>query len=43
METRPKSQQYKPKSTSVVKRLFFYSHSASYDNFSILTRENKKF
>ena len=38
--------QVKPKNSSVANHLLFYDHSAShddYDDFSILTRENKKF
>ena len=33
--------QVKPKNSSVVDHLLFCNHSASYDDFSILTRENK--
>ena len=33
----------KPKSSSMVDHLLFCNHSASYDNFSILTRDNKTF
>ena len=33
----------KPKNSSVADNSLFYNHSASYDDFSILTRENKKF
>ena len=33
----------KRKNTSVADHLLFCNHSASYDNFTILTRENKKF
>ena len=35
--------QVKPKNSSVSDHLLFCNHSASYDDFSILTRENKKF
>ena len=35
--------QVKPKNSSVADHLLFCNHSASYDDFSILTRENKKF
>ena len=35
--------QVKFKSSSVADHLLFFNHSASYDDFSILTRENKKF
>ena len=35
--------QVKPKSSSTVDHLLFCNHSASCDDFSILTRENKKF
>ena len=35
--------QVKSKNSSVVNHVLFCNHSASYDNFSILTRENKKF
>ena len=35
--------QVKPKSSSIANHLLFCNHSASYDNFSILKRENKKF
>ena len=35
--------QVKPKSSFVADHLLFCNHSASYDNFSILTHENKKF
>ena len=35
--------QVKPKNSSVAYHLLLFSHSTSYDNFSILTRENKKF
>ena len=35
--------QVKPKNSSVVDHLLFCNHSASYDDFSILKRENKKF
>ena len=31
-----------PKNSSVADHLLFYNHSASYDDFSILMRENKK-
>ena len=34
--------QVKPKNSSVANHLLFCNHSTSYDNFSILTRENKK-
>ena len=32
-----------PKNSPVADHLLFYNHSPSYDNFSILTRENKTF
>ena len=35
--------QVKPKNSSVADHLLLCNHSASYDDFSILTRENKKF
>ena len=35
--------QVKPKNSSVADNLLLCNHSASYDNFSILTHENKKF
>ena len=35
--------QVKPKNSSVADYLLICNHSASYDHFSILTRENKKF
>ena len=35
--------QVKPKNSSIADHLLFCSDSASYDNFSILTGENKKF
>ena len=35
--------QVKPKSSSVADHLLLYNHSSSYDDFSILTRENKNF
>ena len=35
--------QVKSKNSSVADHLLFCNHSASYDDFSILTRENKKF
>ena len=35
--------QVKPKNSPVADHLLFCNHSASYDNFSILTCENKKF
>ena len=35
--------QVKPKNSSVADHLLLCNHSAFYDNFSILTRENKKF
>ena len=35
--------QVKPKNSSVVDHLPLCNHSASYDDFRILTRENKKF
>ena len=35
--------QVKPKNSSLADHLLFCIHSASYDDFSILTRENKKF
>ena len=35
--------QVKPKYSSVADHLLICNHSASYDNFSILTRENKMF
>ena len=34
--------QVKPKNSSVADHLLLYNHSSSYDDFSILTRENKK-
>ena len=35
--------QVKPKNSSVADHLLFCNHSASYDDFSILTPENKSF
>ena len=35
--------QVKPKNISVADHLLLCNHSASYDDFSVLTRENKKF
>ena len=35
--------QVKPKNSSVANHLLFCNHSASYDDFSVLTRENKMF
>ena len=35
--------QVKPKNSSLADHLLFCIHSTSYDDFSILTRENKKF
>ena len=35
--------QVKSKNNSLADHLLFCNHSASYDDFSILTRENKKF
>ena len=35
--------QVKSKNSSIADHLLLCNHSASYDNFSILTRENKKF
>ena len=35
--------QVKPKNSSVVDHLLFCNHSASYDDFNILTRESKTF
>ena len=35
--------QVKPKNSSVANHLLLCNHSTSYDKFSILTRENKKF
>ena len=35
--------QVKPKNSSLADHLLFCNHSASYDNFSNLTRENKNF
>ena len=35
--------QVKPKNSSVADHLLLCNHSASYDDFSILTRENKTF
>ena len=35
--------QVKPKNSSITDHLFFCNHLASYDNFSILTHENKTF
>ena len=35
--------QVKPKHSSEGNQLLFSNHSASFDNFSILTRESKKF
>ena len=35
--------QVKPKNSSVADHLLPCNHSASYDDFSVLTRENKKF
>ena len=35
--------QVKPKNSSVANHLLLCNHSASYDNFSILTRQNKTF
>ena len=37
------SKQVKPKNGSVANHLLFCNHSASYDDFSILTREKNKF
>ena len=37
------SKQVKPKNSSVADYLLVCNHSASYDDFSVLTRENKKF
>ena len=34
--------QVKPKNSSVANHLLFYNHSAPYDDFSILTREDKR-
>ena len=39
----PTKKQVKPKSSCLADDLIFCNHSASYDDFSILTRENKKF
>ena len=35
--------QVKPKNSSAADHLLLCNHSASYDDFSILTRENKRF
>ena len=35
--------QVKPKNSSVADHLLFSNHSASYDDFSIVTRENRTF
>ena len=35
--------QVKPKNSSAANHLLLCNHSPSYDDFSILTRENKKF
>ena len=35
--------QVKPKNSSIANHFILSSHSVSYDDFSILTRENKKF
>ena len=35
--------QVKPKNSSIVDHLLLCNHSASYDDFSILTRDNSKF
>ena len=35
--------QVNSKNNSVANHLLFYNHSASYNNFSIVTQENKKF
>ena len=35
--------QVKPKNSSIADHLLLCNHSASYDDFSILTREKKKF
>ena len=35
--------QVEPKNSSVANHLLFCNHSASYDDFSTLTRENKTF
>ena len=35
--------QYKPKNSSVADHLLFCNHAARFDDFSILTQENKKF
>ena len=35
--------QVKPKNSSATDHLLLRNHSASYDDFSILTRENKRF
>ena len=37
------TKQVKPKKSSVAGHLLFRNHSASYDDFNILTRENKTF
>ena len=39
----PTKKQVVPKSSSVADHLLFCNYSASYDDFSILTRENKRF
>ena len=33
----------KPKGTAVSDHLLFFNHSASFKNFSVLTKENRKF
>ena len=33
----------KPKSSAVSDHLLLFNHSPSYENFSVLTKENKKF
>ena len=35
--------QVKPKNISIVDHILFCNHSASYDDFTILTRQNKMF
>ena len=37
------SKQFKPKKSSVANHFLLCNHSVSYDDFSVLTHENKKF
>ena len=39
----PPKKQVKPKKSSVADHLLFCNHSSSYENFSVLTSENKEF